>query len=210
MATTLRRAGPAGGGTRRRGRRLTRRDKLVLGLMVGVPTLLHVALVWVPTVASVALSFARWDGIGGFDTIKWIGLLNYRQIFTIYPPFWPAIQHNVIWFAVLLLATGAGLFFAVLLDKQLKFTRLYQSALYLPVALSLAIVGFIWQLVYSPEDGLLNNLLGRTQPGHLIDWFGNPRINLWARPPPSTGPTSGRRSPGWCSPPSSPSTWSSW
>jgi multiple sugar transport system permease protein len=46
--------------------------------------------------------------------------------------------------------------------------------------LSLAIVGFIWQLIYSPEQGLLNNLLGRTSQANLIDWLGDPSINLWA------------------------------
>jgi ABC-type sugar transport system permease subunit len=46
--------------------------------------------------------------------------------------------------------------------------------------LSLAVVGFIWQLVYAPEQGLLNNILGTTEQGNLIDWLGNPDINLWA------------------------------
>jgi multiple sugar transport system permease protein len=34
--------------------------------------------------------------------------------------------------------------------------------------------------VYAPEQGLLNNILGRTEQGNLIDWLGNPDINLWA------------------------------
>jgi multiple sugar transport system permease protein len=77
-------------------------------------------------------------------------------------------------------ATPLGIFFAVLLDKEIRFTRFYQSALYLPVVLSLAIVGFIWQLQYAPEEGLINNLLGRTAQGNQISWLGDPNINLWA------------------------------
>ncbi len=94
--TVVRRAPPAAGATgrRRRSRRLTRRDKIVLAVMVGVPAALHVALVWVPTVGSVALSFTRWEGVGGFDAIEWIRDRNYRQIFTIYPPFWPAVRSS--------------------------------------------------------------------------------------------------------------------
>ena len=46
------------------------------------------------------------------------------------------------------------MFLAVLLDKNIRGTRIYQSALYMPVVLSLAIIGFIWQLIYSPEPGL--------------------------------------------------------
>ena len=43
---------------------------------------------------------------------------------------------------------------AYLLDKRIRGTRIYQSILYMPVVLSLAIIGFIWQLVYSPHQGL--------------------------------------------------------
>ena len=149
--------------------------------MLGIPTVLHVAFVWGPAIASFPLSLSRWDGIGGLSTIQWVGLDNYKAIVSIYPPFWPALQHNLIWLAFFVLVpTAFGLFLAVLLDKEIRGTRLYQSALYLPVVLSLALVGFIWQLVYAPEQGLLNNLLGRTEQGNLIDWLGNPKINLWA------------------------------
>ena len=96
--------------------------------MLGIPTLINVALVWVPALASVVLSFTSWDGIG-LDSIQWVGLRNYREIFTIYPPFWPALWHNLIWLLFFLLVpTPFGLFLAVLLDKELRFTRVYQSA----------------------------------------------------------------------------------
>ncbi|MFD9734170.1 carbohydrate ABC transporter permease [Umezawaea sp. NPDC059074] len=155
-------------------------DKLVLGLMLGIPTLIHVVLVWLPSLGSVALSFSSWDGIGGFEDIKWVGFQNYVDIFTRYPRFWPAFQHNLIWLAFLLvIPTVAGLFLAVLLDRQIKFGRIYQSALYLPMVLSLALVGFIWQLIYQPEQGLLNNLLG-TADNNPTNWLGDPDINLYA------------------------------
>jgi ABC-type sugar transport system permease subunit len=165
---------------RRRATALSGNDRLVLALMLGIPSLLHLALVWVPTLGSVALSFSSWDGIGGFEDIKWVGFENYVDIFTRYPRFWPAFQHNLIWLAFLIvLPTVAGLFLAVLLDRQLKFGRIYQSALYLPMVLSLALVGFIWQLIYQPEQGLLNNLLG-TANDHPTNWLGDPKINLYA------------------------------
>jgi len=49
--------------------------------MIGVPTLISVALVWVPALSSVALSFTRWDGIG-LDSIQWIGLRTSRETLT--------------------------------------------------------------------------------------------------------------------------------
>ena len=166
---------------RRRDSLLTRRDKVVLGLAVGIPAFIHIFLVWIPTVFSVILSFTSWNGIGGLDSIKFVGLQNYINMFTVYPPFWPALQHNLVWLAVFLfIATPIGIFFAVLLDKNIRGTRLYQSAIYLPVVLSLAIVGFIWQLQYAPEEGFINNILGTNHEGAFIAWLGDRNINLAA------------------------------
>jgi multiple sugar transport system permease protein len=162
----------------RRGRRVqtTGTDRLFLVLMVVIPTALVVGLVWLPAVATVVLSFASWTGVGSLDTIKWIGTDNYVNVFTIYPPFKPALQHNLIWLVFLfVIPTVLGIFLAVLLDRELRGTRFYQSALFLPVVLSLALVGFIWQLIYSRDQGLLNAVLG-TQ----VDWYGDSRWNLWA------------------------------
>jgi multiple sugar transport system permease protein len=170
-------------GARRRARavRLSTSDRVAILLMVAVPTMVVGALIWFPTVASVALSFTNWDGIGGVSTAHWVGTRNYHEIATIYPPFWPAVEHNAIWLAFLaFVATPFGLFLAYQLDKNIRGSRIYQSIFYLPVVLSLAIIGFIWQLIYSPTQGLINNLLGNASTNHVIDWLGNPKLNLWA------------------------------
>ncbi len=174
-------AGPEASGapsTRRAGRvrRLTPRDRVVVGLMFGVPLLFVLLFVWLPAMASVALSFARWEGFGGLGTIDWIGIENYKNIVSIYPPFWPAMWHNLVWVLFLfVLPTPLGMFLAVLCDKQIRASRFYQTAFYLPVILSLALVGFIWQLIYSRDQGLLNAVLGTN-----VDWYGDPNVNLWA------------------------------
>jgi multiple sugar transport system permease protein len=151
-------------------------DRVFLVLMVAIPTFLVVAWVWLPAIASVVLSFARWSGIGGLHTIRWIGTDNYVNVFTNYPPFKPALGHNLVWLVFLfVLPTLFGIFLAVLLDRELRGTRFYQTAFFLPVVLSLALIGFIWQLIYSRDQGLLNAVLG-TQ----VDWYGDSRVNLWA------------------------------
>jgi multiple sugar transport system permease protein len=161
---------------RSRNHKLSRTDQVVLAVMVAVPTILVTGLVWLPAVATVVLSFSDWDGIGDLDTINWIGVENYKNVFTNYPPFQPAIEHNIIWLAVLfLLATPLGMFLAVLLDREMRGSRFYQTSFYLPVVLSLALLGFIWQLIYSPDQGLLNDVAGTN-----VDWFGDPEVNLWA------------------------------
>jgi multiple sugar transport system permease protein len=178
VAAASERAGDGGPAqqTGNHAKRLSTVDRAVVFTMIAVPTLIVVGLVWIPAIGSVILSFADWTGIGGLDTIEWIGLDNYKNIATAYPPFWPAIRHNVIWLVFLFLVpTVLGIFLAVVLDKEMRGSRFYQSAFYLPVVLSLALVGFIWQLFYSRDQGLINDVLGTR-----IDWYGDPDINLWA------------------------------
>ena len=155
---------------------LSRVDRLVVTLMIVVPTALVLWLVWVPAIGSVLLSFTNWDGIGPISSAKVVGLKNYSDVVTIYPPFWPAVQHNLIWLAVMfLIASPIGMFLAVLLDREVRGTRIFQTAIYLPVVLSLALVGFIWQLIYSRDQGLINQVTGGS-----IDWYGDQTYNLWA------------------------------
>jgi ABC-type sugar transport system permease subunit len=160
---------------------LTRYDRRILMLMVGIPLALDVLLIWGPTVASIGFSFTNWSGIGPITGKNLVGLKNYQLLINGYTPFWPAFFHNLIWLGWLaLIATPLGMFFAVLLDREMRGTRLYQSVFFLPVVLSLVVVGFIWELQFSPTEGFINNALGRVQSGNIIDWLGNPRINLFA------------------------------
>ncbi len=140
--------------------------------MVAVPTALHVLLVWVPTLASIFFSFTDWKGIR-FSDINIVGFLNYEQIFTVFErDFFQALLNNAV--LLLFLFTGPtllGMFLAYLLDKEISGSRVYQSVFYMPVVLSLAVVGFIWQSVmYSTENGLATELFGG---GENVNWLGN-------------------------------------
>lgn len=176
-------AAGGGGAPRKKGTRLqllTRTDRLVLAVMVAVPALLVLAIVWLPAIATVLLSFTGWNGIGGLDRINLVGLENYTNITTNYPPFWIAVRNNVLWLVVFfLVATPLGMFLAVLLDRDLKGSWFYRSSIYLPVVLSLALAGFIWQLQYSRDQGLLNAVLG-LDGADRVDWYGDPDVNIWA------------------------------
>lgn len=170
--TGARAAAPAQG----REKKLPIRDRFTVALMVTIPLLLVVLLVWLPALLSVVLSFGKWNGFGGLSTIEWVGVQNYRDVFTIYPAFWPAVQHNLIWLGFLfVIPTTLGILLAVVLDREMVGSRFYQTAFYMPVVLSLALIGFIWQLFYSRDQGLINQVFN-TQ----VDWYGDPNINLWA------------------------------
>ncbi|GAA1917732.1 sugar ABC transporter permease [Streptomyces durmitorensis] len=166
---TARRAG------RRGPRRFSRRDIAVLGVLLGIPVLLDIFIIWGPTLASVGLSFTSWDGIGD---IQWVGGKNYENLVDNYPAFWPAVRHNLLWIAFLgLVATPFGLLLAVVIDRGVRFSRFYQSVLYMPVVLSLAVVGFMAQLILGTDQGVINTILNNQNDP--IDWLGNSDINIW-------------------------------
>jgi multiple sugar transport system permease protein len=156
--------------------RLAPRDRAVVIAMVAVPVLFVGFLVWVPAILSMVLSFGSWNGIGEIDQIQWVGTKNYSDIVNIYPPFWPAMRHNLIWLLFLFLGpTLLGMLLAVILDRNMRGSRFYQTAFYMPVVLSLALVGFIWQLFYSRDQGLINQVFNSE-----VDWYGDSSVNLWA------------------------------
>lgn len=96
--------------------------------MVAIPTTVVTIFVIIPTILSIIWSFGTWNGIGDpLTRTNWVGLWNYEILFTKYPFFWPAVQHNIIWLVWLaVLATPLGMFLAVLLDKNIRGTRFYQ------------------------------------------------------------------------------------
>ena len=133
---------------------------------------------------SIGLSFTNWQGFGALTEQELHRPEELPTLFTAYPFFWPAVWHNIMWLLTFVfIATPIGIFFAVLLDREMRGTRFYQSAFFIPVVLSLALIGFIWQLMYS-ADGFINSVLGRT---------GGQRHRLARRPVDSTsGPPSWR------------------
>ena len=161
--------------------RLGRSDRVALGSVVAIAAILHVGLVWLPVVGSIGLSLTSWDGVGFPASTDFVGVDNYVDLATSYPAFWPAVVHNALWLgAYVLVATPLAILLAVLLDRKLRGAAFYQSALYLPVMLSLAVIGLIWELQFAPEQGFINAALGTNRQDNLIDWLGDRSINLWA------------------------------
>lgn len=137
--------------------------------MVGIPTIIHVVFVWLPAIATILLSFTKWDGLK-IGTWSPLGFRNYWTIFTVLEDkLFPALFNNFVLLVWLSLCSVVGMLLAYLLDKGVRGTVIYQSVFYMPVVLSLAVVGFIWKSVmFSQTQGLFN--LGRSQP---IDFVGN-------------------------------------
>jgi ABC-type sugar transport system permease subunit len=153
-------------------------DRITLVLFLAVPLVIYAIWVWGPALVTIGISFTRWDNV---SDPQWIGLQNYTRLFQD-PLFAQSLTNNFIWLVVFItIPTSAGLALAIVLDRRLKFTRVYQSAIYLPMVLSLPVIGLMFTWFFKPDDGLVNTLLGyisnhKLSPG----WLADPHLALAA------------------------------
>jgi len=163
--------------TRRR-RAFTKGDRFTLSMFVGVPAFLHIVWVWIPDLLTIALSFTYWNGVQ-LSNIRWAGLANYDTIFTASAQFWPAMRNNsywLLWFSFI--ATPLGVLLAYQVDRRIRGHKIYESVYYIPVVLSLAVIGIIWRFMLGPT-GLVQVLLGYPGIEDAIPIFGNYDINTY-------------------------------
>src|ERR671936_132607 len=91
------------------------------------------------------------------DTNDWIGLHNYKALFTL-GTLTTAIKNNAIWIGVVpALVTAIGLVFAVLTER-VRWSVAFKTAVFMPMAISLFAAGIIWRIMdqKDPNVGAVN------------------------------------------------------
>lgn len=131
----------------------------------------------VPTISSVYYSFTSWDGIN--PNVKFIGLANYKEIFTS-ARFGNALKNTVILTVFISLFEN---FFALVLALMVDHIRwgknFFRSAFYIPVLISGIVSGFIWKIMYNYNFGSINSILNSIGLGQFRqDWLGNTSLTL--------------------------------
>ena len=138
---------------------LVYRRKL-LGYVFLIPmVVLLVMFMYYPIVNSVILSFTNWSGFDG--DYNFIGLRNYERLLFETPEYWKAMWVNVR-FAVLstVIQTILGFFLAVgVINLARRWQDFFKVALYMPVMLPAAVVSIMWRFIYTPDYGMINQLL---------------------------------------------------
>jgi multiple sugar transport system permease protein/raffinose/stachyose/melibiose transport system permease protein len=158
-------------------RSLSRNDRFTLAAFIGIPTLMQIIFLWLPALITIVLSFTYWNGINVSD-IKWAGLANYRNIFFGTPVFYEALKNNLIWLLwFTFLATPLGILLAYQIDRKIKGHKLFETVFYIPVVLSLAIIGIIWNFMLQP-GGFVQGVMGR-DIGNAVSIWGNYSINTY-------------------------------
>jgi multiple sugar transport system permease protein len=151
---------------RRSGRRLRRRVAL---LTLPSWTMLA-ALFAVPIGVGVYLS-TRSDKIGAFVPGRGVGLDNYRRDVFDSAFVGALVTTLIITFIGLAIQLPVGIGLAMLLHCNLRGTRLFRTALLLPMLLTPVAVGLMWRFMLDADLGVINWLLD-TMGLSRIGWLG--------------------------------------
>lgn len=78
------------------------------------------------------------------------------------------------------LQAACALGLALLINQKLRGISFYRALYFMPVVVSIVVVSLLWKFIYSPGDGLLNNVLGFLTFGLFQphDWLGDPSTAL--------------------------------
>jgi raffinose/stachyose/melibiose transport system permease protein len=123
--------------------------------------LLFVAVIAVPLVMNIGISFTRWQGVGDPD---WVGLDQYQKLFAD-ETFWISFRNNAaLILAMAVIPTFIGLLLATALfdvvsKRNPRTTTALRAAFYLPQVLPAVVAGVVWGWILHPEHGSANELL---------------------------------------------------
>jgi multiple sugar transport system permease protein len=109
----------------------------------------------------------------------WIGLGNYRQLVHD-PVFRDSIRRTLVYTGLFVpLSVGGALAVALLLHADIRFSRLYRTSVFVPVATSTVATGIIFNWLLEPTYGIANFLLGKVGLGPF-GFFQDPDQALYA------------------------------
>jgi putative chitobiose transport system permease protein len=107
-----------------------------------------------------------------------VGFDNYVRLMHSVP-FWSALQNTFVFLlGVVPAMIVLPIFLALLVNGKLKGITLLRSLIYLPVVISMVVVGIAWRWLYA-DDGIINWFLSWF---HLpkVGWLVNPDIALYS------------------------------
>jgi len=162
--------------SRRRAGTFARRETVTFYLLIAPWLLGFLLLVLGPMLASLGISFTKWDLL---SPATFIGPDNYEKLFTRDPLFWQSLKVTAIYTAVYVPVELAGaLVLAMLMNQKIRGVSVFRTVYYLPSVLPAVAFIVVWIWILHPDVGLINTLLSYIG----IDgprWLANPD---WALP----------------------------
>ncbi|PZG19418.1 transporter [Nonomuraea aridisoli] len=121
-----------------------------------------------PLLYGIGLAFTDARNTRVHET-SFVGLENFTRMLSD-EQFWASFQIGAIWsVSVTVLQFLAALGLALLLNMNLRFRSVARVLAVVPWAMPPVVIGLMWKLVYHPDAGILNGLLG-TDVNWLADF----------------------------------------
>ncbi|MCC7161252.1 MAG: sugar ABC transporter permease [Anaerolineae bacterium] len=153
-------------------------DRAIMNLFIWPTLVLLIAFNFFPLFYSLFLSFTNYRATGNTAPV-WIGIENYATILTD-PSLWEAFTTTgryVLFSVALQTVVGFGL--AMLIRGKFRGSGLVTTLILVPMMLSPVVVGLFWKMMYNPNFGYFNYLVGMGESGQLdmlASRFGNQAI----------------------------------
>ena len=144
-------------------------------LLLTPAAILLIAFTHYPTVATVFDSFFSKGSV--IRPSRFVAFDNYELLIND-PIFWKVLLNNF-WFALGTIPTSIALAIAMalLVNRAIPGRSLVRMAYFTPTILPMIAVANIWLFFYSPDIGLIDQILGLFGlPGH--NWLGDPKTVL--------------------------------
>lgn len=135
----------------------------------------YVVFFVVPLFGNFLLSFTSWNGLT--NEYNFIGFNNYINMFTKDKDFINSLIITIKFATIyVIILNVVGLTFALVFDSKIKFKNIYKSIVFLPNAVSLIIVAFIWQFLFTGVYRDVAEKLGLS----VFSWFETPTTAMVA------------------------------
>jgi multiple sugar transport system permease protein len=141
-------------------------DRAIMNLFIWPTLLLLIVFNFFPLFYSLYLSFTNYRATSNVAPV-WIGIQNYVNILTD-PGMWEAFTTSgkyVLFSVALQTVVGFGL--ALLVRGKFRGSGLVTTLILVPMMLSPVVVGLFWKLMYNPNFGYFNLLIGMGGEGAL-------------------------------------------
>jgi multiple sugar transport system permease protein len=135
--------------------------------VLSIPAVLIIVGILYPFVLGAYYAFLNYAAV--VRRPVFIGLANFAEILSD-PAFWTSVRvtlHYAVVATVVETALGIGI--ALLLNRSSLIGRIFERVLILPLMIAPVIAGVIWGLMFNPQYGVLNYVLGL---GSTFDWLG--------------------------------------
>jgi len=152
------------------------RDTKTFYIIIGPWIAMFVFLNVLPMVYAFYLSLTHFDGI---SSPRFIGFRNYLRLISDYR-FISSIYSTLIFTSLNVLFTlVVGLLIALLLNRRFKAQSFFRSVFFIPYAVPVIAIVFIWKTLLNRESGLINIIINQFNPHFSLNFLVNfPRFSL--------------------------------